>query len=114
MLSSSQERGFLIRYSHSWTMGLKTSKNELRKMAVSTPKSAWSRNWIVSAPGERMAARDAQRAHPAAAQPAVSLHRLVRVVRAGGVVAAGGRKDLGKAHLVAANQNEHGAGHGFA
>jgi hypothetical protein len=45
-------------------------------------------NRIVATLGEWMAARDPRRAHPSSAQPAVSLHRFVGVVRAGRVVAA--------------------------
>jgi hypothetical protein len=43
---------------------------------------------IVATLGEWMAPRYARRAHPSSAQPAIPLHRLVGVVRAGRVVAA--------------------------
>src|SRR4029077_503178 len=54
------------------------------------------------------------RAHPAPSQPAVALHRLIRVLRTRRVVATRGREDLGERHLVAANQAEQDPCHRFS
>src|SRR5712691_13041042 len=69
---------------------------------------------IVAALGEWMTACDPRRAHPPTAQPAIPLDRLVRVVRAGRVVAAGRRKDLRKRHLVTPDESEQQPGHEFS
>src|SRR5690349_18910941 len=53
-----------------------------------------------------MAAGDSARAHPPTLHPAVALNRLVRVVRARGVVAAGRGQDAGKGQLVTADQQK--------
>src|ERR1700694_3025245 len=61
-----------------------------------------------------MAAGNPRRAHPPAPQPAVPLDRLVRVVGAGRVVAAGGRQQLRERHLVTPNHGEQQPGHQFS
>jgi len=53
-----------------------------------------SGDWIVAALGKWMAPSDPHRPHPPAAQPAIPLNRLIRVVGTGRVVAAGRRKDF--------------------
>src|ERR1700737_2498887 len=53
-----------------------------------------------------MAASYAGSTHPAALEPAVPLDRFVRVMRAGRVVAAGGRQNLGESHLVTTDQEQ--------
>src|SRR5579859_2342738 len=67
---------------------------------------AWSGNRIVAALGKRVAACDPSGSHPASLEPPVPLHRLVRVVGARRVVPARRRHDLGKRHLVAADQSQ--------
>src|SRR5579864_5442743 len=74
----------------------------------------WSGNRIVAALGERVAARDPGGAHPPSAQPAVALDRLVGVVRARWVIAAGRGQDLRKRVLVSTDQSQHHPRHGFS
>src|SRR5260370_32511060 len=68
---------------------------------------------VVAAPCKGVAASDADSTHPATLQPAVPFDRLVRVVRARRVVAAGGRQDPGKGHLITANQEKKELRHGL-
>src|SRR5260370_41248593 len=77
------------------------------------PVNERSRNRIVAALGERVAARDAHSTHPAAPQPAVPLNRFVGVVRAGRVVAARRGKDLRESQLIAANHRQKDRRHEF-
>src|SRR6266571_822422 len=70
------------------------------------------RHRVVAAGREGVAAPDAHGTHPAALQPAVPLNRLVRVVRAGGVVPAGRREDLRKRQLVTTDQQQKKLRHG--
>src|SRR3989454_12353846 len=60
-----------------------------------------------------MAAGDPRGSHPSALSPSVPLDRLIRVVRAGRVVAAGGRQDPGDGELVTANQQQEKLRHGL-
>src|SRR5881398_2295473 len=60
-----------------------------------------------------MAAGDAGRSHPAASEPAVLVDRLVRVVRARRVVAAGGRQNPSQRELVTADQQQKKLRHGL-
>src|SRR5713101_4369485 len=77
------------------------------------PVNKRSRNRIVAALGKRVAARDPHGAHPAAPEPAVSLHRFVRVMRARRVVAARRGEDLRESRLVAANHRQKDRRHEF-
>src|SRR5712692_10185815 len=77
-------------------------------------RSGGSRNRIVAALGERMAARDARRPHPAPSKPPVFLNCLVCVVRARRVVAARGRKELRKRMLVTADHGQQNRRHGLS
>src|SRR5947209_2343117 len=60
-----------------------------------------------------MAAGDPRGSHPSALGPAVPLDRLIGVVRAGRVVAAGGRQDPGDGELITANQQQEKLRHGL-
>src|SRR3989475_11547138 len=71
------------------------------------------RDGIVSAGSERMAAGDPRGSHPSALGPSVPLDRLIGVVRAGRVVAAGGRQDPGDGELITANQQQEKLRHGL-
>src|SRR5579872_3486621 len=74
----------------------------------------WSGNRIVAALGKRVAAGDPRGPHPPSPEPAVALDRLIRVLRAGGVVAARRRKDLREGHLVATDQSQEHPCHAFS
>src|SRR5579864_5685304 len=89
-----------------WKKGLKTSNGELRKIGTSGHR-------VVAAAGEGVAAGDAGGAHRSSPQPAVALDRLVRVVRARWVVAAGRRQDPGKGELITADQEQKQLRHGL-
>src|SRR2546430_9606339 len=82
-------------------------------MAILKRSQSPSAHGVVSTGGERMAAGDPRRAHPADSEPTVLVDRLVRVVRAGRVVAAGGRQNLGQRELVTANQQQEKLRHGL-
>src|ERR1700686_4345939 len=89
--------------------------DQVAQLVISDERwKAGSGDRIVAALGERMAARDSHRSHPATAQPAIPLNRLICVVGAGRVVAAGRWKHLRKRHLVAPNQSEEQPGHEFS
>src|SRR5256885_503536 len=60
-----------------------------------------------------MAAGDPRGSHPSALGPSVPLDRLIGVVRAGRVVAAGGRQDPGDGELITANQQQEKLRHGL-
>src|SRR5579872_7475173 len=89
-----------IAHQASW-IGLKKSNGEARKMAC-TP----SGHRVVAATRERVAACDASGSHPPALQPSVPLDGLIRVVRAGRVVATRGRQDFRERPLITADQEQ--------
>src|SRR6266576_3285693 len=60
-----------------------------------------------------MAAGDPRGSHPSALGPSVALDRLIRVVRAGRVVTAGGWQDPGDGELITANQQQEKLRHGL-
>src|SRR5260370_1700030 len=91
---------------HAWWIGLKNLKRSVIEVMG-------SRHRVVAAPGEGVTARDAHRTHPAAPQPAVALDRLIAVVRARRIVAAGRRQDPGNGQLITADQDQEQLGHGF-
>src|SRR5438034_11168111 len=61
-----------------------------------------------------MAAGDPRGSHPSALGPSVALDRLIRVVRAGRVVTAGGWQDPGDGELITANQQQEKLRHGLS
>src|SRR5256886_13191493 len=60
-----------------------------------------------------MAAGDPRGSHPSALGPSIALDRLIGVVRAGRVVAAGGWQDPGDGELITANQQQEKLRHGL-
>src|SRR5256886_10731120 len=60
-----------------------------------------------------MAAGDPRGSHPSALGPSVALDRLIRVVRAGRVVTAGGWQNPGDGELITANQQQEKLRHGL-
>src|SRR5260370_35895703 len=72
----------------------------LKNLKRSVIEVKGSRHRVVAAPGEGVTAGDAHRTYPAAPQPAVALDRLIAVVRARRVVAAGRRQDRSEERRV--------------
>src|ERR1700758_5303307 len=84
-----------------------------RNLKKSVIEVGMSGHRVVAAAREGMAAGDAGGAHPGSSQPPIALDRLVRVVRAGGVVTTGRGKDPGKGELITANQEQQQVCHGL-
>src|ERR1700731_2919119 len=89
---------------HTLWMGRKRSKSLCRLSMVEDSQKGRSRDRVVAAPSEGMAAGDPLHAHPGSTEPPISRNRFVSVLRAGRVVAAAACEERRDQHLVGANR----------